>query len=369
MITSLFRRRAAIPEVPPSNGALSMEAVDLTDAAAAGQVDAWLQNRASTPFHRPAWLRAVEAATGHRALMLAARDGNNAILGLLPLHVIRSPLFGRALVSSGFGVSGGILADDPSVAQALAERCWGLAESLNCTSAELRGGAIALPGWEVRQDTYLNFAKPLAPDDEQQLAAIPKRHRAEVRKGLANDLAFEVGDSRRLRDAHYRLYARSVHRLGTPVFPRQLFEEVLDAFGPDADIAMVSDPAGEPLSSVITLYHRGAAMPYWHGAGEEARAARSNEVLYFRLMGHARARGMTSFDFGRSKVGTGPAAWKHNWGWPAEPLAYAVRTAPGTQPRDMNPLSPRNQRKVEMWKRLPLLLANMIGPLIAMDLG
>lgn len=369
MITDLLRRRAPAPALPADSALPAAEAVDLKDPAAVAEVEAWLAARPSTPFHRPAWLLAVERATGHRALVLARRGAGGAIAGLLPLHVIRSPLFGRALVSTGFGVRGGILADDGDAARALAARCWSLADSLGCTTAELRGGAVGLPGWEERADTYLNFAKPLAPDDEQQLAQIPKRHRAEVRKGLANDLRFEVGDSSRLRDAHYRLYARSVHRLGTPVFPRKLFDEVLDAFGSGADIAMVSDASGEPLSAVITLYHQDAAMPYWHGAGEEARATRSNEVLYFRLMSHARARGLRVFDFGRSKAGTGPAAWKHNWGWPAEPLTYAVRTAPGARPRDMNPLSPGNRRKVEMWKRLPLLLANMIGPLIAMDLG
>ena len=91
----------------------------------------------------------------------------------------------------------------------------------------------------------------------------------------------------------------------------------------------VTTKDGKPLSAVISFYHRGACMPYWHGAAAGARAMRSNEVLYFLLMRQSRERGLTTFDFGRSKVGTGPAAWKKTWGFEGEPLGYYLRTAPG----------------------------------------
>ena len=39
--------------------------------------------------------------------------------------------------------------------------------------------------------------------------------------------------------AHYAVYAESVRNLGTPVFPRSLFDAVLDLFGDAADILTV----------------------------------------------------------------------------------------------------------------------------------
>lgn len=347
-----------------------VEEAQLSAPDCVAELDGWVQaHPASTPFHRPAWIMGVESGTGQVARMLVARRPGGEICGILPLTYIRSALFGRALVSSGFAVDGGLLTTHRKAGAALADAAWALAEKLGCGTLELRGGDA--PGgvaWTEKTDAHLGFARALAADDEAELKAVPKRHRAEIRKGLANDLTFEIGRDKRLRDIHYRLYAQSVHHLGTPVFPRALFEGVLEQFGADADIAMVAKD-GKPLSAVISLYHGGACMPYWHGAGDGARTMRSNEALYFLLMRHARERGCTTFDFGRSKVGTGPAAWKKSWGFDGAPLAYHLRTAPGRETRDVNPLSPQYQRKVEMWKKLPEWMATMIGPHIARGLG
>lgn len=350
--------------------AVIVEEARLSDAGHVAELDGWVRaHPASTPFHRPAWIMGVEAGTGQEARMLVARAPGGPVVGVLPLTNIRSALFGRALVGSGFAVDGGILTTHRAAGPALADAAWALARKLGCTTLELRGGeAPADLAWQEKADAYLGFSRPLAADDEAELKAVPKRHRAEIRKGLANDLTFESGRDRRLRDIHYRLYAHSVHNLGTPVFPRALFDRMLDMFGDDADIAMVSKD-GQPLSAVISFYHGGACMPYWHGAAEGARAMRSNEALYFLLMRQARERGLATFDFGRSKVGTGPAAWKRTWGFAGEPLGYYLRTAPGKETRDVNPLSPQYRRKVELWKKLPEAVATWIGPHIARGLG
>ena len=347
-----------------------IEEARLSDNGTVAELDAWvLAHPASTPFHRPGWIMGVEAGTGQKARMLVARMLGQEIVGVLPLTSIRSALFGRALVGSGFAVDGGILTTHRKAGSALADAAWALAEKLDCDTLELRGGeAPQGVAWQEKADAYLGFSRVLAVDDEAELKAVPKRHRAEIRKGIGNGLTFERGRDKRLRDIHYRLYAHSVHNLGTPVFPRAMFERIMDQFGQDADIAMVSKD-GVPLSAVISLYHRGACMPYWHGAADGARTMRSNEFLYFSLMRAAREQGCTIFDFGRSKVGTGPAAWKKSWGFDGEPLGYHLRTAPGKDTRDVNPLSPQYRRKVELWKKLPESIANLIGPHIARGLG
>jgi len=349
--------------------ACTVETVNSDDVATIAQIEAWLATCCeATPFHRPAWVMAVAQGTGQEALFLVARGAQGEIVGLLPLNLIHSPIFGRALVSSGFAVDGGIIADDPRVAAMLSDAAVALATARCCTTVELRGGVAPADGWIVKAGAYLNFARPLKATDEEELLGIPKKHRAEVRRGLEQGYRFEVGRGQDLRDIHYRLYCRSVHNLGTPVFPRALFDNVMDSFGEDAEIGAVFGSDG-PLSVVISLRHGGAYMPYWHGADLNARKARANEVLYFRLMGHARETGCTIFDFGRSKVGTGPAMWKKTWGFDPEPLAYYMHAAPGHEPRDVNPLSPQYRRKVELWKRLPPVIADGLGPFIARGLG
>lgn len=323
----------------------------------------------ATPFHSRAWSEAVCAATGHRAHALAARDGAGQITGILPLHHVKSPLFGQALVGSAFGVSGGILAKDEASAAALAHAAVGLASQLGVPTIELRGGPIPVaPQWLGEDGAYAGFARNLAADDAAELLAIPRKQRAEVRKALDSDLTVSTGSGEVEQRDHYRVYATSVRNLGTPVFPRALFAEVLARFGGAADVLTVR-ANGRPIASVLSLYWRGTVMPYWGGGLAEARKARANELLYFALMRHARARGCTRFDFGRSKVGTGPFAYKKNWGFEPHPLVYARWLAAGQTARNTNPASAQYQRRVELWKRMPLWLANAVGPHISRGLG
>jgi FemAB-related protein (PEP-CTERM system-associated) len=178
----------------------------------------------------------------------------------------------------------------------------------------------------------------------------------------------ETGTGEADRSAHYAVYSESVRNLGTPVFPRALFDAVLDALGGEADILTVRRQ-GIPIATVLSLYWRGTVMPYWGGGTSQARSLRANDLMYYALMNHARRRGCTRFDFGRSKAGTGPAAFKHNWGFAGQPLAYAKYAADGAAPRDINPLSPKYRIQVALWQKLPLSLANRIGPVIARGLG
>jgi len=321
-----------------------------------------------TPFHLPAWLNGVAKGTGQRAHWLVAERGGR-IAGVLPLTAVKSILFGKALVSSGFAVGGGVLADDEAAIDALAKAGWALAGQLGCPSLELRGGPLPEgEGWTHKLESYAGFVRPIEPDDDAQLKAIPRKQRAEVRKALDAGMAVTVGRGPEDRRAHYAVYAESVRNLGTPVFPKRLFDAVLDAFGGDADILTVRHE-GQPVASVLSLYHNGTVMPYWGGGTFGARALRANERMYFALMRHARERGCLAFDFGRSKPGTGAFAYKKNWGFDPQPLGYAIRTADGAAPREVNPLNPKYQAKIRAWQKLPLWLANRLGPPIARGLG
>jgi FemAB-related protein (PEP-CTERM system-associated) len=314
----------------------------------------------ATPFHSPAWLRAIERGCGQRSYGLLA-ESLGAVTGYLPLTHIRSRLFGSALVSSGFAVGGGILATDAASSQRLAAAAVALAAELGCPSVELRGGLLP-QGWERRDGVYAGFARSLPGNgDEAILKSIPRKQRAEVRRALTFGLDVAVG---RDAGAHHRVYAESVRNLGTPVFPRALFEAALEEFGNDADILTVSRN-GRPVASVLSLYSGGTVYPYWGGGTAEARGLRANELMYYELMRHAAARGCRRFDFGRSKFGTGAFAFKKNWGFEPQPLVYAR----WGEARETNPLSPKYRLQIAAWKRLPLWTANRIGPVIAKGLG
>lgn len=343
---------------------LAVRTADLDDPAECASIDAFAEAQPdATPFHRPAWSLGVERGCGQRPHYLVAEDGRG-IQGILPLTEMRSPLVGSALVSTGFGVDGGVLG---AATEPLAAAAVDLARKLGVSGLEIKGGPVP-SGWQTREGVYAGFARELPRDEDAILKAIPRKQRAEVRRAQTLGLQVRVGRTERdLRD-HYRVYSESVRNLGSPVFPRSLFAAMLHAFGEDADILTVSSD-GIPIASVLSLYFKNAVYPYWGGGTTAARALRGNEHLYHELMRHAARRGCTRFDFGRSKLGTGAFAFKKNWGFEPKPLRHAVRTLGGAAPREINPLSPKYRLQVELWQKLPLPIANLLGPWIARGLG
>ena len=340
--------------------------IDLKDSAQIERIEAFVAEQRASLFHRPAWLKGVESGTGQKACGLIAEQ-LGVISGWLPLTQVRSLFFPPALVSSGFGVGGGICAENEAAAQALAHAAERFAIQNSFASVELRGGL--LPNvWDKVEDKHCGFERDLADDDEAELLAIPRKARAEVRKGMKFELPVKIGTGPADLAAHYAVYSESVRNLGTPVFPKKLFAQMLKAFPESSDILTVYKD-GSPIASVLSFYHNGAVMPFWGGGTFAARAARANELMYYELMLHARQRGMKRFDFGRSKTGSGPYKFKKNWGFEPQPLTYASWTAPGAEARDIDPTSASYGSKIELWKKLPLRVTNTIGPFIARGLA
>jgi FemAB-related protein (PEP-CTERM system-associated) len=339
----------------------------LTDAAAAAWDGFVAAHPQGTFFHRAAWAGVIEAAFRHRPhYLMAERDG--AVCGVLPLVHMRTRLFGNTLASLPFCVYGGILADDGESFAALATAAETLRERCGARALELRFRE-APDGldetWVARPDLYVTFRKPIAADDEANLKAIPRKQRAMVRKGIERGLAATVG---RDVDLLHRVYAESVRNLGTPVFARRYFRLLAEAFGRDMDVLVVRDGA-TPVAAVMNFYWRDEVLPYYGGGTAAARACYANDFMYWEVMRRAAARGCRTFDYGRSKLGTGAFAFKKNWGFEPLPLEYRFRLAPGAAIPEVNPLNPKYRAAVALWQRLPLWLANRLGPPIVRGVG
>ena len=346
---------------------MTIRVASLQDKRECARIDDYVAvHPESELFHRPQWSIAVEQGCRQRSHYIVAEDGAGRLTGCLPLTEVRSPLFGSALVSVGFGTGGGPIADDPVTGGQLVEAGWALAKKSGCRTMELRGGPVP-HGWQAQEGRYVGFAKPLPHGDEAILKSIKRRHRA-IRRAQAFDLQVRCGRSESELADHFTVYSESVRNLGSPVYPRALFSAMLEQFGEDADILIVS-LKGRPVSTLLSFYFKGTVSPYWGGGTWEARDCFSNEVAYYELMRHASRRGCNRFDFGRSKVGTGSCSFKMNWGFDPQPLVYAVRTTDGAEPRSINPLDPKYRLQVALWQKLPLPVANIIGPRIAMGLG
>ena len=333
-------------------------------AADAARWDTFVLNcLEATFFHRAGWNRVIEQAFGHRThFLLAECDG--AIQGVLPLAQIKSRLFGHSLSSLPFCVYGGIAANTQEARIALDRAAQELAASLAVDYLEYRNLKPFHTEWPSK-DLYVTFRKAIDPEVEQNMLAIPRKQRAMVRKGIKAGLQGEIdADTKRFFPA----YSNSVHRLGTPVFPRRYFSLLKQTFGDDCEILTITLD-GRIISSVMSFYFRDEVLPYYGGGTDEARAVAGNDFMYWDLMRRACEQGYKVFDYGRSKRGTGSFEFKKNWGFEAQPLHYEFQLHRAKAVPDHNPLNPKYQTFIKLWQRLPLPVANWLGPHIVKNLG
>jgi FemAB-related protein (PEP-CTERM system-associated) len=342
---------------------LTVRAASDRDAAAWDDFVAGLPE--ATFFHRFGWRRVIERAFGHRThFLLGERAGR--IEGVLPLAEVKSRLFGHSLVSTPFCVYGGIAAATPEARARLDVHAQALAAELGVGHLEYRDrDAAAHEDWPGT-DLYVTFRKVLDPEVEKNMLAIPRKQRAMVRKGIKNELSVDLEPG---VDGFFAVYADNVRRHGTPALPKRYFALLREEFGDDCDVLLVRGPQGEVVSGVLSFYFRDEILPYYAGDALAARNLAANDFKYWELMRRACERGIRVFDYGRSKVGTGPYDFKRNWGFEPTPLHYRYKLVRAAAVPQNNPNNPKYRLFIKAWQRLPLAVTNFIGPHIVKNLG
>ena len=312
-----------------------------------------------SPFHLTAWKRAVERTFGMRAHYLMAREGRR-VQGVLPLFEVRE-LFGRrALISVPYAVYGGICATSDAARAALVDAATTLGRKRGAAYVELRQRRDLQLGLTVKQ-RYVTFARSISKDEEENALAIPRKQRRMTRQGGKNGLRVAIDPAH--LDRVYDIYAHSVHHLGSPVFPRRLFHALADAFEEDCQVLAVYHDE-RIVAGVLSLFYEDQVLPYYGGALREAFAYAVNDFMYWELMCHAAKAGIRVFDFGRSREGTGSYDFKRHWGFEPVPLPYQYVLLNGHALPDVSPSNPKLRLATDLWKRLPLNVANRLGPLI-----
>ena len=318
----------------------------------------------ATFFHRAAWQSILRNVFRHPTYFLyAEHDGE--ILGVLPLAHIKSRLFGNSLIALPFAVYGGVAASTTEAAAALEQEAQSLARQLDVDHLEFRNINPRHADWPT-QDLYVTFRKEILPEVEANMLAIPRKQRAMVRKGINSGLISTVD---RKSDRFFKLFADNVHRHGTPALPKRYFDTLLEVFGDDCEILTITSPDGKPLSSVLSFYFRDEVLPYYAGDDEAARNFAANDFKYWELMRRSCERGLKIFDYGRSKVGTGPYSFKKNWGFEPQGLHYEYCLYKRDSIPQNNPNNAKYKLLIETWRRMPISLANLIGPHIVRNLG
>jgi serine/alanine adding enzyme len=312
--------------------------------------------------HLAGWREIMTGVLGHDCHYLAAKDESGELQGVLPLARVRSRIFGDYLLSMPFLNYGGPIGT-PQAQHQLAEHAHKLAQRFGVKLLELRTRHHVQTTLEPagRKVTVL---LPLPQSADVLMASFPSKLRSQIRRPIKEGMEVRFGVDQ--RSAFYDVFARNMRDLGTPVLPRRLFDELARLFEREVVFAVVYYQ-GLPVAGGCGFVWGSEFELTWASALREHNKLAPNMLLYWGLMEHMIGRGLGAFNFGRCTPDGGTHRFKLQWGGETVPLPWQHWSGSGTS-APPSPDRPLFQMATRMWSRLPLVMANRFGPILARSL-
>lgn len=320
-----------------------------------------LDAAASSSCFDPRWLNVLRDGLAHRPYLLEGiREGR--VCGVLPLALLRSRVFGRFLVSLPYLNAGGVQASDAELAGQLVDHAVQLADQLHVRYLELRHEVeLAHPALMEKNCSKWHLRLALPSTSDALWRGFPPKVRNQIRKGAGQGFTVAWGGVEQL-PGFYAVFSRNMRDLGTPVYGRSLFRSILRHFPGEAEFCVVR-LGRQPVAAALLVHGRGMTEVPSASSLRRFNGTNANMFLYWQLLQRAIQRRQQGFDFGRSSEGSGTYRFKKQWGAQPEPSCwqyYVRRGAIG----DVRPENVKYQRAIRVWQRLPVPLANLLGPRI-----
>ena len=188
---------------------------------------------------------------------------------------------------------------------------------------------------------------------------IRAKNRNQVRRGLKWNPEIHIGGIELITD-FYRVFSESMRDLGTPVYSRYFFEAILEEFKDRSEIMIMKVPnlgvvsGGLLITCGNTMFHPYAVTL------KSALPLSLNNVFYWKLIERACEKKLRGFDMGRSHREQGTFTYKKNWSAQPVQLYYNYVLAQGA--RIPNHETSGIKFATSVWKKLPLTIANKLGP-------
>lgn len=328
--------------------------------------DDFVLNHADGSFcHLSAWRNIIGRLFGHEVYYLSLRRGDSEVLGVLPIVRICSRLFGDFLVSVPYLNYGGILADSPASREEIFRALSTLCTRLGVHHAELRETAADTYPLPVRTDKVaVTLSLPDHVDDYGKLLGSKKR--SQIRRSQRANPQLKIGGAE-LIGGFYHVFSKNMRDLGTPVYPQAFFEAIAAEFADRVTVVTISI-GGEPGAGAFLIDSGDSLHIPWASCLRDHNPISLNMRLYWEVLSMAIRSGVRKFDFGRSTRGSGPHKFKQQWLGEDQPLHWYYWLQHGQQPPKLNPDNPKYRLAISAWQRLPLPVANWLGPKIVRNL-
>ena len=311
-------------------------------------------------YHLYGWKDVIERTFGHPTFYLAALDAGQ-VRGVLPLVQLKSRLFGNLMVSLPYFNYGGICAESDAVRNGLFEEAVRLAQRVGAASVELRHE----DQWrrELPTKTHKVSMRLDLPDSTEQLwKSLGAKLRNQVQKPRKAGVSMSLGREEQL-DSFYEVFSSNMRDLGTPVYPKTFFRNILDRF-PEQTWIATAHLGDVPVASGFLAGFRDRLEIPWASSLRASNHVGANMLLYWTCLEFAVERRYRVFDFGRSTPGEGTYRFKEQWGARPHPLFWHYWIPEGAALPEVNPKNPKYRAAIAMWQRLPLAVTRRLGPRI-----
>ena len=319
----------------------------------------------ATAYHRFGWKAVFARSFGHPSHYLAAIDDNGGWQGILPLVHMRSRIFGNFLVSLPFVNYGGLLCENEAAAGLLLEEAEKIRRTCGATHVELRHVARRPENLPTKQHK-VTMVLELAGSTEDLWKAFDPKLRNQIRKAQKSGLHFGRGHLD-LIDDFYEVFARNMRDLGTPVYSKQFFRNVMETF-PDTTTIVAVLHEGRMIAAGIASWFRGRLEIPWASSIKDYKALCPNHKLYWEAIRFAIEHGFREFDFGRSTPNEGTYNFKKQWGALPIPLNWQYLLDEHGHLPELNPSNPKYRMAIRAWQRLPIPVTKVLGPLIVRNI-
>jgi serine/alanine adding enzyme len=320
----------------------------------------------SSCYHLSTWKDVIGKSFGHPAWYLLSEDRSGRINGILPVVQLRSTLFGNFMVSLPYFTYGGVCAESAEIERQLYREAARIAADRGARHIELRQTHLIDGGGPVKTSKVsMQLALPESADDLWK--SFPSRLRNQARRPMREGMYARLGREGELDD-FYTVFATNMRDLGTPVYAKEFFRNILRAFPESTWICTVCTKHREPVASGFLIGFKDTLEIPWASSLRIYNRYSPNMLLYWSVLRFACESGYRVFDFGRSTPGEGTYKFKEQWG--ARPLQlywhYWMRN--GDRLPELNPKNPKYRAAISAWKRLPVGLTKLIGPMLVKNL-
>ena len=326
--------------------------------------DDYVYKKQASIYHDSRWPQLIKKVFGHDSHYLMARE-DGKVVGVFPLVQLKSLLFGNYMVSMPYFNYGGIVANTHAITMSLLSSAHELYDELGCSHIEMRFDteqAIELPVRTDKITMLLNL-----PDDPDELwQAIGSKRRAQVKRPIREGVTFLYGGSKLLDDFYY-VFSNNMRDLGTPVYGKRFFKEILSTFGKNTFIAIVS-LNGEAVGAGFLIGNNGKLEIPWASTLRKVNRLGVNMFLYWNILSIAIEKNFQVFDFGRSSKDAGTLKFKKQWGGDEKQLYWYYDLKQNEPLPALNPNNKKYQLAIAVWKKMPVNITRVLGPLLVKNL-